>query len=223
MEFENDVLHVKIKKWTKLTRHMAKEISEWITNESKEEDAPAKIIEEEKPADNIITIVEKKEEIKPEPKLITKPKYIRTRGKFTGLFSPDQILIKYNSIRLYKPVYEHIQKRVGDAFEYNNVKQAIEEYYRNVLRRNTRLDTIETYTSLYIKYHKTKKNDKPLSEKIYDMANKLRWTAVGREIEIATLGSNLPEYTTEEIYVAIAKLISERKVSQRPKNKVVFM
>lgn len=180
-----------------------------------------------------------------------KKKEQKQSEKFSGLFSEKHLLKRYGRIPIYKPILDVVENSFEDQIHTSKVAEIIDNFFRVNLDRKLTKNSLASYASSYGRYleeegvisriktkgvwkkvnstksknENKKENNEDLKEiekKIIKLAKKNMWYRSKKEVSVSMISQMLNE-KKQKIIKAIINLINENRVSQRPKEKIIFV
>lgn len=75
-------------------------------------------------------------------------------GRWVGIFPKEQILAKYNTVYIYKPIVDEIMDpdNLPDGFIGRDLTQFLFNYYNHVLKKKISMKSADIYKGKYVKY-----------------------------------------------------------------------
>jgi hypothetical protein len=208
---------IKIKKWDPFTLFIAREVNKKIKEDMEEE--------EEKQTGSV-----------------EKPKW---NLPHEPLFAEEDLLVRFGRIPVYRKIAEYVEEQLEEKTNVSDVAKMIGNYYSDKLKKKISKQSLASYASAYgryfeeeketivrdkkkgiwekrIKEDEKKKKKRETVDKILDVAEKNSWGLKTQPISISNISKSINE-TEDEVINAISFLIKEGIVSQRPKNKIIFV
>jgi len=160
---------------------------------------------------------------------------LNKKNNYKKTFENSKILVTYGTFSVYEVCVNAIMNELPNEFIHKDLTDFIEDYYSKHTGRCLSRKSYERYKSKYLKYLKLQglliedTNRSPtiilksyLDNHIYDKALEDRWNKRITPVSLDFIHKYFPGFSIDQIKFAIARLISNGKVSQRH-NGIMFL